>query len=446
MVKRLFYIGLLTGLSQVLSLLSIAYIAKKTLDKVFIKQIGDIESTVVFVTIILSFGIRQIATRDIAINQNWKPILKKIQSSSIGMSIMLFFLGVLLYYYTKENHYLIFLLAPVISLNLDYAFYGLGKSVTASFLSFVRVIIPSFCLFLLGIFEAKNSLLFILSILISYLIIALISNLLLKINPYTNPSIKFYKNYLKYFYIGLSDLSISAFGLGILFFAEPLFNNNSIALSYLVIKFYVLIKGLQRILFQAFYKDLIKDDFTFLLDKIGFLIGFGIFIIACFYPKFLIMQLYSQDFLQATPLLVRAGIAVIISSIMISASPRLLLLSKEKQYIKAYLISFIIILITLLINSKFIINSEYGILNSILAGEISLFFCFAFYLKDNLEIKARLKFLLPFVVLSILYLIVKLIFGFKISSYFIVLIYISSVIYFIFKHKEIFSIKLTEDY
>jgi hypothetical protein len=103
-------------------------------------------------------------------------------------------------------------------------------------------------------------------------------------------------------------------------------------------------------------------------------------------------------------------------------------------------------LITLLINSKFIINSEYGILNSILAGEISLFFCFAFYLKDNLEIKARLKFLLPFVVLSILYLIVKLMFGFKISSYFIVLIYISSVIYFIFKHKEIFSIKLTEDY
>ena len=375
MIKRLVPIAILTGLAHFISFFSISFLVKKNVDSNFLVKIAEIESATVFILSILSFGIQQIASRDIATSNDWRKILNNTQVSRTSMSLAIAFIGAIGFFLTKDDYYLIYIIAPLLSLNIDYALYSRGLPIKAAFIALIKVSVPGLTLLYLAINENFIFNIYLISFLLTWVILGIISNKILKAKLIPKPNFNFLKVYFNKIKIGLTDIAITSLKLGVLTLAQPFYNESVIANTFVFLKIYVLVRGIQRVLFQSFYKDLISIEKSRLVDKMGLIFGAVCFVSLIFYNEQIIPFLFSTEYTTDKEIIKLLAVLILFSSISISASPRMLLLKKDKDYINSYLGSLLVLIIALVAFSSL----STGILWALVLGEITLLF---FFLKS----------------------------------------------------------------
>ena len=100
MIKRIFIVALLTGFSQIISLVSVGFL--KTLDQSLVYDIGNFESLVVIFTAIIALGLQLVTVRDIALTDNWEKILLNSQRDRFTFSLLILVIVVCFDLFFKE--------------------------------------------------------------------------------------------------------------------------------------------------------------------------------------------------------------------------------------------------------------------------------------------------------------------------------------------------------
>ena len=221
MIKKIFSVFLVTLLAQILSIFSISYIYNRNPDESFLNTIAILDSTFSIVTSVLAFGMLQITTRNIVTNKEWEKEVSETQNIRLSFAFYISILSLILYIFLEKPLFLYFTTSIFIANNVNYALYGLGKSLQASVSSSLRLIINALGLLLMGYFCVYNSLFYFILFSITILITSIYSNFLLKAKFQFKLINDFYKSYLITFKIGITDLAIVfLLDTGILFFAK----------------------------------------------------------------------------------------------------------------------------------------------------------------------------------------------------------------------------------
>lgn len=387
--------GSLTGLAHFLSIFSLG-VAVRFLDKEQIGDIGKIDANILLVTSIIAFGLQIATTRDIALSDNWHEKIKSTQSARFTLSLFLVAYGVIEFLITKSTASLVYLIAPFIALNADFVLYGIGKPIIASFFSFIKVLIPGIVLILISVFFSSfTEISYVISTAVGLIISGVLITRTLQSNYFQSIDKKFIQKYLRNTKIGLASLSITMLSLGQIAIARFFYDDAVISNAYTALKLYVLYRGAQRLIIQSFYRDINDDDKNASLDNFGIIIGFLFFIIAAIYAKLTISYLYGQEYISSYTNLTVLAAAALISSILTTGSPKLLLLKKDHQYFTSYTISAIVS-VTVSIGFSYTALASFGIAAGIFIGELCLFLLFTKHLGG-------LKYLYPRLISTLIY-------------------------------------------
>ena len=429
MIKKFTFVFSITLISQLISLFSISFIVKRNASDAFIAFIALLDSSYLLINTILSFGIIQIASREIVVEDNWKKVVEYNQNVRINFSLILFTLGVSLYIFTNNFYYLTFLLSPLIALNVNYLFYAKGNPHIATLISSIRIFILSVPLILIGIFQYFSKEVYFLFFILGLIYVAYSSYSAseTKIKLEFTPS--FYKYYFKSIGVGISDLAIIFLEFGVLFFAAFYYKKTIIADAYILIKIITLFKGFQRMIFQVFYDQLIDKKKTFFLDQLILLTGFSFLLISFFFSKEILIILYSKENIIIQNNFIILGISLFIASIILASMARTLIIKKDSIYIKSYMLSLIFSFVTMIVLSYSTLKN-YGISISLLVGETVLFFSFLKGIYKEIFLKKYVKNLLKYCFLFFLYYIISRIFEIKIT--FIIILVSQTLVSFIF--------------
>ena len=262
MVQRIFWVAFYTGLAQITSLFAVTYILREV-GKETSGYIGIIDSTLMIIMTVISFGVQLSVNRNVVIQTNWRSNYHLGQSARISMGALILLFGVISFSVSWDITKLIFLVAPLVALNGDYALYGNGLPIQASRLSFFRVAIPA-----VGLLVASQ--LFADAILVVYISLVAVGVLIAgtfsaHINqvPYIfEPKRNFYKVYLKYYKVGLYQLSSAILVTGILTVSKGFYSVATLGLVYGLLKYFEVFKGVLRIIVQAFFREIKLERMT----------------------------------------------------------------------------------------------------------------------------------------------------------------------------------------
>jgi len=400
LLKKLYKIAAFTGVAHISALFSIS-VAARYVDSATLGTIGVIDSALLLATAIISFGLQVSTTRNIAIHKEWEDFYSKAQSARFTLSILLFLIGLIMYFFTKAQLYWVFVFSPIVALNGDYALYGHGLAIKASSISLVRVVIPSITLMLLSVYHSSNLILYYflaLFIGIAYAGISCAKTLNVKyVYSFNKGAFKLYLNNLK---IGVATVSLTMMTSGLLYIANSFYSLSTIGHLYPTFRVYLILKGIRRIFIQAFFKDIANADLALRLDKLGIICGFSLLTSVSIYPGAVSNVLYGSFTRETGTILIILSASSFLSFSMTSAENQLLLKNKDSIYMKLFLYSALISILTCIVFSK-TLPEEIGIPVSILIGEIC-FFLFSVktlgglsYYKDRLLFSLSLIWTLP---------------------------------------------------
>ena len=435
MIKKFTFVFLLTLVSQIISLFSISYVVKRNATDSFIEFVALLDSSYLLINTILSFGIIQIATREIVVVEKWRKIVEHTQNTRINFSYVLFIVGLIIYLITKNHYFLVFLMSPLVALNVNYVFYAKGKPQVATTNASIRLFILSFSLVFLGTFQYFSNEIYFLFFILGLLYVAFVSNSVsktrvnFKINPF------FLKEYSKSVGVGLADLAIIFLEFGILFFATFFYRDTIVAEAYILIKIITLVKGFQRMIFQVFYDQLIEKEKTLFLDQIILFSGFSFFSLTFFFSKEIMILLYSKNDLILQNNFVLFSLALLIASIILASMARTLIIKNDKTYIRSYLLSFVFSFVTMIVLSYSKIDN-YGISISLIVGELVLFLSFFIGIYKEIFVKKYILVLLKFGILFISYFLISKIFKEQVLFIIIIFSQLFIVAFFLFQNKK----------
>ncbi len=388
MVKRLFQIAVLTGSAHVFTLLVLSFLSKNT-SPATLTKIGEIDSTFQLLINLLGFGLQLSAVRHIALSGNWKIIYYETQRARITLGLLM--MPVALFAFINSSSFL-FLLAPVFALSGDFALYGRGQPVKAAIWAFCRVFIPA-SLLLLVLYINKSYLphAYILSTLLVYWLTGVAIARQLRCQYIIRPSLPSLKLYLQNIGLGISTLAIYVLGLGLMFIASFFYNENVLAVSYLGLKIYVVLKGMLRIINQSFVKEMIKDEMTLKADQLSILAGVSCFGATLLFPKTILILFIGEQYAGFTSFLILISLSVLITCIFTSFHNRSLFKKKDKMYAQYAAVAAIMAIILVIIFSYFLQKPE-SIALALLTGEL-IFAIGLIHINSDAAILSRIKFL-----------------------------------------------------
>lgn len=385
MIKKIFSVFLVTLLAQILSVFSISYIYNRNPDESFLSTIALLDSTFSIITSVLAFGMLQIATRNIVTSEVWEKEVKDTQNIRMSFAFVISIISLISYLFTDKPLFLYLIMSVFIANNVNYALYGRGKSLQASFSSSLRLIINALGLLVMSFLCLYNNYIYFLLFSVTILLTSIFSNFLLKTKFQFNFKIDFYKSYLKNFKIGITDLAIVFLETGILFFADFFYEKNAITDAFIVLKIYVLIKGVQRLIFQIFYNELINNKIVILLNKMIFIIGILFFVTTVLYTNELSAFIFGKVSENVLFNFKISGFSLLIFSVLLASIARTLVIKNDKVYFISFVLSFICSFTSMILLSY----SEYkenGIFIALLIGEIVLFLSFFIGIRKDLKI------------------------------------------------------------
>lgn len=443
MIKRFFFVALLTGFSQILSLVSVVFL--KNLDSSLVYDIGRYESLVVVFTAIIALGLQLATTRDLAISNSWKNILLKGQRDRFTFSIIIFIVVLItdiILTDLKLEMFLFYSIIPLIALNADYSFYGKGEPVKGAFLSFLRVGILSMFIILSVIFNNPFvKITYIITVLIVYFLIGTLTSYYNKLSYLMKPKLDFYKSYIRSLDIGLASFSLVFFGLGVVSFAGYFYTEKAVANAYLLLKIYVFYIGIKRILVQVTFKEL-GDEFLFKkIDQIGSIIAVTVIIMLFYYPEYT-LKYFIKNYQSTLHYNYYLLPAFLFTSVSVASSQNLLLKKKDKVYSFGFITGAIIILLLVFIFSFIDKNNESYIYLSISIGELIVILIHGWGLNKFNFFKSRLVFIIFIGILFSSLNYIFLLLEFKIMSLALLIMLASLTIIFAFlKINKQFSLR-----
>lgn len=404
MIKRLIIVGAFTGIAHLTNIFILKYLATN-ISKETISTIGEIDSLVILIVSIISFGLQLSATRKIALLDDWKSEYYATQSARLTLSLFLVLFGLSGFLITKN---ILFLFSPIFGLNGDYALYGRGKPQLGAFVSLLRVIIPAGSLLLASIYWYKYLIsIYIISILLSYFLAGIIVSKSLGVFYFIKPDIKDIKKYWLHFGLGVSSVLFLFIGVSLINVVSLFYSASTIAVIYIVLKFYMIFKGIRQIIVQSFYKELIQEKTAYQVDQLASIGGLVLFVSLAFFLNVIAPIFFSSDFINYSTTFLIIGIAGFVSSFTTSTGARLLLVHKDKEYNRNIIIAAGITIVSSIILYYLIGNEVYIVALSILFGELLLSILNIFSIREKMFLTKRLKAILPYLLIAGLFVLIN---------------------------------------
>ncbi len=329
MLKRIFPIALLTGTGQLFSLFALKYVSRSG-SVLNIKMIGQFDSMTLFLMSAIALGLQTTAMRDLALSEDWKSDYSRAQSARLTLGL-LFCGGSLLYFF--NSFYLVFLIAPLIALNGDYALYARSHPVTGAWVGFSRLFIPGLAIILAARFFPDLLLpVYILATLLTYFISNFFINRFLKTSTLVKPSFQNLHLYIKSLPLGAVVLALYFIGQGLILVIPYFYPNRITAAAYVGLKFYVLFKGVLRIIHQAFIREMNHYAVCLEVDQLASLAGIAFAAFAICFPESFIRLFFGEKYIPDKIYFIILSVAGMIYSMFSSFIIKAMLEKKDIPY------------------------------------------------------------------------------------------------------------------
>ncbi len=408
MIRRIAIVALFTGSAHLVSILTISYLLRNLGERAS-GFIGIVDSLVFLITGIVSFGVQLSVNRNVAIQKNWKSNYHLGQSARFSTGLLLVLFGFTSFYLNWDQTKLAYFLAPIIALNGDYALYGSGRPIQAARLSFFRVLIPYGGLLLAAMYlETEYVIVYIVLIGVGVFISGFFSSRINRVKYLFPINKNFIKFYLKYYKVGLYQLSSVLLITGILALAQGFYSIEVIGLVYGLLKVFEIFKGGLRIIVQAFFREVRFPETGLRIDKLGIIIGGFVIIPAFLYTQATLNLLFAQTYDGKELMLLLFGGMMFIASFKASADIRVLLKKADNVNLFAYLtaLSSTLVIVLLLSMSE---HHLFGIPYGLFAGEIVLLVILGSHLGGWQFFTTRILFLFRILPILIIPLAIRLI-------------------------------------
>jgi len=284
MLKRLLIVGLFTGAGQLFSIWVLKLVSQKT-NTGLLTHLAQIDSSYQFILNVIALGLQSAAMRNIAISPDWQKEYAETQSARLTLSLLLLPISFLAF---SNTVYCIFAVAPLVALSGDYALYALGHAVMGSLIAFVRVILPyAFIVLFLLVDHAHINYGYFAGLVLAFVLTNFYISRQLKTPLFFVPRWKNIFLYVKNIPLGLVTLSLYFIGMGVLLVVPYFYPADMVAVAFVGLKFYLIFKGVLRIIHQSFVKDMLRDEVCLQVDQLS-MIGGLLFLGSClFFPPLL---------------------------------------------------------------------------------------------------------------------------------------------------------------
>jgi hypothetical protein len=404
MFKRLLIVGFLTGFAHLINIVVLKMLSVR-LSKNTLSTIGEIDSLVILIIGFVSFGIQLSATRKLALLEDWKEEYYDTQSARLMMSLFLCLLCTTGFLITKN---FLFLIAPVFALNADYALYGRGMPKLGALVSFVRVLIPSLSLLIALFFFLEHIvIIYIISVFFAYLTAGLMVSQILKVSYFVKPRISNLKKYLVHIDIGIAGVFYLFIGVGLINVISFFYSDPVVAVIYLLLKIYIIFRGVRQIIVQSFFKELNNDKTALKVDYFSLLGGAVFFVTLAVFPDLFTQIFLSSEFSVYYMSIFYLAVAAFISSFTTSTGARLLLMRKDKEYSRNLIIAGSTSILSSVLFYFIFGDKPHMIAFSILLGELVLSALDIYVIKEKGFILKRIKYIYPVLLVIIPVLLVK---------------------------------------
>jgi hypothetical protein len=365
MLKRIFPIALLTGSGQIISLFALKYVSSSGSPN-DIKLIGQFDSLVLFLMNGIALGLQTTAIRDLALSSDWKSNYQQTQSARLTLGII-FCAGSLLYFFNP--FYLFFLIAPLIALNGDYALYARSHPVIGAWIGFSRLFLPGLAIIIASRFSPGSVVVvYVLFSVLTYLVTNQFISWFLKTNLFARPSVSNLHLYIKSLPLGIVILALYFIGQGLILIIPYFYTGAITAAAYVGIKFYVLFKGLLRIVHQAFIREMNSYTVCLEVDQLASLAGFTFAAFTICFPGTFIRTFFGEKYMMYKNYFILLSLAGLIYSMFSSFIIKAMLEKKDIPYaIRAMSSAIFTALVSVVLSFYWNSSSSIGI--SLLLGE-----------------------------------------------------------------------------
>ncbi|MEJ7736753.1 MAG: hypothetical protein WKF97_04935 [Chitinophagaceae bacterium] len=390
MIKRIAFIAVLSGTGQLLSIFVLKYISQR-LPVHTMNSLAQLDALFQLLLNLIALGLQSSAMRNITLSREWKVEYLQTQSARLTLALLLSMIGLFSFI---DWEYCLFFIAPILALNGDYALYALGKPVKGAFIGFIRIVVP-YSLLLITTYlkpEAANAV-FLGSWVIIYLITNILINSYLKVDIKVRPEWKHLQLYLKSLPLGAVSLSFYFLGLGLLLIVPYFYPPVTGTIAFMGLKFYVIFKGVLRIIHQAFLKEMTSTIWCLKVDELSMLIGMVLLGSVLIYPESFITLFFGKQFIPERSFFTYLGIAALLYSFVLSTTTRALLEKKDLPYTVITLIAAVMALACTIVISFWSPRAD-SIAISICVGELALVAGLIYIAADSGLLKPRLRFLL----------------------------------------------------
>ncbi len=393
MIKRVFWVALFTGLSHLISIITISYVLNN-LGKEVAGYLGVIDSTIMLVASIISFGIQLAVNRNVATQSNWHSNYRLGQSSRLTLSFFVMLFGIVAYLVKGDITLLIYCYAPLVALNGDYALYGNGKPIIAASLSFLRVALPNIGILVTGYFFGLDVVpVYILLLASGILLAGIISAYFNGVNYFFTPRKNFAKFYFKYLKVGFYQVAGVLLVPGVLVIANWFYEIAIIGLVNGLLKLLIVYKGGLRIIVQTFFKEIKLSDTANKIDKASLLAWGLVSIPAIMFYDTTLQLVYKDTYTEYPLLLPLFGVIMLLSSFRNAAEAKALLNRQDNLNLYVFTGALAAEVITIAVFS-FTPQAIWGIPIGFLVGEVILVLGLGFGLHIHSFFKTRVVFLL----------------------------------------------------
>ncbi len=413
MLRRIFVIGVFTGAGQLYSVFVLKFISQHC-TSAQLNEIAQLDSLIFFIMNIIAFGLQSSAIRNLALAHDWKHEYYQTQSARIAMGIILVIGSALA---LVNKYYLIFLIAPLLAWSGDYALYARGSPVAGSFISFLRLII-SFSLVLMAgsFFPSYIGLTYAFSLGIIYLLTNLLISAYLKVPFFFKPGFKALKLYISSFQLGVVAISLYFIGLGLVLITPYFYSSQVVGLAFLGLKFYILYKGILRMIHQAFVQEMADEEMCLKVDQLSIMIGFMFFGSVFIFPESFIALFFGKKFVGEENFFRLLALAALVYSFFLSMATRSMLQKKDKQYSLVAVLAASITLLSCVLLS-FYRKTTTSLSLSLCLGELTWTIGLIKISARKWEIKNRLFFGMQITLLLLLPLVVRYFLGDRLPVY-----------------------------
>ena len=381
--KHLFYVVILAGLGHVVSFVFYP-VSSNYISAIELVKIAQFESSTIMLISILGFGVTMTATRDVALSNDYKMVISKVQSSRISFSLFLMFTAIiygLIFGFSIATS--VFILAPIFVLNYDFILYGLGKPLQASYASFLRYSFPMALCFSLMFFIQIDFVIFFSVSLLFYVLATFSVSYFSKAKLIYPINFSFFREYYLSIYAGLAGVIVAFYRFGYLtLLSEPITDEQMLSLA-IFSKFCLFVVAGRRLVIQFFYSQIAENVSSYKLDKLLVILGFLILALSPFFEEickyFHILENTDSDFFYL------CGISAFAILLTGTSDAKLLLLNNDFHY---FLFQFVPLIFSCVL-IVFLGFNFFAIIIALVALELLTAIFYQFSLSYNL--KSRLK-------------------------------------------------------